>query len=67
MGGSPLNPWSFSEDAVGRSFRLGQLLGLETNDSQQLVDFLRTQDAVKFPKLMRETLSDEVRILCSIA
>lgn len=59
MGGSPLNPWSFSEDAVGRSFRLGQLLGLETNDSQQLVDFLRTQDAVKFPKLMRETLSDE--------
>ncbi|PSN30852.1 Esterase FE4 [Blattella germanica] len=42
--GSALNPWSFDETSTARSrtLRYGQALLANTNDSQTLVDYLRT-------------------------
>nr|AJP62549.1 carboxylesterase [Oxya chinensis] len=59
MGGSPLNPWSFSETAKERSHRLAENLGLKTTDSKELVAFLRTIPAEKFPEAMKDALNDE--------
>ncbi|XP_049801482.1 esterase FE4-like [Schistocerca nitens] len=59
MGGSPLNPWSFSETAKERSHHLAEHFGLTTTDSIELVKFLRTIPAEKFPQAMKHALSDE--------
>lgn len=35
--GVALNPWAFTENTKNRAFKLGSVLGLETNDTQKLV------------------------------
>ncbi|XP_049937714.1 acetylcholinesterase-like [Schistocerca serialis cubense] len=45
ISGEAVSPWGIVTDPRRRAFALGEALGLSTNDSQQLVDFLRTQDA----------------------
>jgi carboxylesterase type B len=40
--GSALNPWGFDRKPRLRAFSFGEALGCKTDDSQKLVDFLRT-------------------------
>nr|CAD7412216.1 unnamed protein product [Timema cristinae] len=40
--GSAINPWALSTDPNERAFRLGQSLGYNGTDRQELVDFLRS-------------------------
>nr|AJP62555.1 carboxylesterase [Oxya chinensis] len=45
ISGEAISPWGILPDPRQRAFALAEVLGFSTNDSQQLVDFLRTQDA----------------------
>lgn len=39
--GSTLNPWSRSQSPRERAFRLGEVLGYQTNSTKELLEFLR--------------------------
>lgn len=47
MSGSPLNFWGFTtpQEAEDRAFRLGQLLGYETRNKDDLLEQLYQADA----------------------
>lgn len=45
ISGEAVSSWGIVANPRQRAFALGEALGLSTNDSQQLVDFLRTQEA----------------------
>ncbi|XP_047113110.1 juvenile hormone esterase-like [Schistocerca piceifrons] len=51
------------EQARWNAFRLGSVLGLETNDSQELVEFLRSRDAVDLVASDSVLLTDELKVL----
>lgn len=39
--GSTLNPWSKSRSPRDRAFRLGEVLGYKTNNTKELIEFLK--------------------------
>ncbi|XP_049855586.1 venom carboxylesterase-6-like [Schistocerca gregaria] len=43
--GESVSPYGVTSVAREKAFRLGEVLGFSTNDSRELLDFLRTQDA----------------------
>ncbi|XP_049807726.1 venom carboxylesterase-6-like [Schistocerca nitens] len=51
------------EQARWNAFRLGSILGLETNDSQELVEFLRSRDAADLVVSDSVLLTDELKVL----
>ncbi|XP_049836566.1 venom carboxylesterase-6-like [Schistocerca gregaria] len=57
--GQSVSPWGIFQNARGMAFRLGALLGLQTNDSQELAAFLRQQDATLFIDRLDELLTED--------
>lgn len=55
--GSALNPWAFAESPKKRAFKLGEVLGFETNNTQKLLDFLRTVPVRKLIDATKKTLT----------
>lgn len=55
--GSALNPYGFTREGRMRSFRLGELLGLKTNNEKELFDFLCEADIEKLIKMSGKVLS----------
>lgn len=39
--GSALNPWALAEHPKDRAFRLGHVLGIQTNNTDELIEYLR--------------------------
>ncbi|XP_049947500.1 venom carboxylesterase-6-like [Schistocerca serialis cubense] len=56
--GDTVSPFSVSTVARQKPFRLGEVLGFSANDSRQLLEFLRTQDAHELAAHDRELLLD---------
>nr|CAD7610686.1 unnamed protein product [Timema genevievae] len=57
--GSALNPWAYVDHTQERAFRLGSYLGHETEDTQDLLDFLRTLTGSRLQKALSHVLTDE--------
>ncbi|XP_049771925.1 esterase S-like [Schistocerca cancellata] len=56
--GDSVSPFGVTTVARQKAFRLGEVLGFSANDSRQLLDFLRTQDAHELVAHDREPLLD---------
>ncbi|KAJ9588458.1 hypothetical protein L9F63_018191, partial [Diploptera punctata] len=59
MSGSVLNPWSFRNSTREFAFRMGEKLGLKTEDPQELVRFLRQVNSMELTKTSHEVLTPE--------
>nr|CAD7431044.1 unnamed protein product [Timema monikensis] len=57
--GSALNPWAYVDQTQERAFRLGSYLGHETEDTQDLLDFLRTLTGSQLQKALSHVLTEE--------
>ncbi|XP_037027605.1 venom carboxylesterase-6 isoform X2 [Bradysia coprophila] len=57
--GSALNPWALAENPKERAFRLGRVLGFETNSTEHLLAFLRKIPARKLVDYAARTLTPE--------
>nr|CAD7261329.1 unnamed protein product [Timema shepardi] len=60
--GSALNPWAYANHTQERAFRLGSYLGHETEDTQDLLDFLRTLPENNLVKALSNALTDEEKV-----
>nr|AJP62556.1 carboxylesterase [Oxya chinensis] len=60
--GEAAAPFGLATNARERAFLLGEVLGFSTNDSRELLDFLRTQDAHQLVALDQAVLSDTERM-----
>ncbi|XP_046988956.1 venom carboxylesterase-6-like [Schistocerca americana] len=56
--GNSVSPFGVTTVARQKAFRLGEVLGFSANDSRQLLEFLRTQDAHELAAHDRELLLD---------
>jgi hypothetical protein len=67
QGGSVLNPWAYDDPSTARrkAFRLGEMLGLKTADSNVLLEFLQNLSAKEILTGLNEGLTDEV-IMCFV-
>jgi carboxylesterase type B len=61
--GCALNPWAFNETSAAcrRGFRFGEALGCATNDSKELVEFLRTVPTQQLVEDIAKAVIDEVK------
>ncbi|XP_055676742.1 venom carboxylesterase-6 [Lutzomyia longipalpis] len=57
--GSALSPWAHATKPKERAFKLGQVLGLSTNNTEELLDFLRKVPPRKLIDASEETLTPE--------
>jgi hypothetical protein len=64
QGGSALNPWAYDDPhtAHKKAFRLGEMLGLKTTDSKELLEFLQNLSAKDILTGLHKGLTDEVMI-----
>ncbi|XP_049938132.1 venom carboxylesterase-6-like [Schistocerca serialis cubense] len=60
--GQSVSPWGIFPNARDMAFRLGALLGLQTNDSQELAAFLRAQEASDLVDRGNEILTDDEKL-----
>ncbi|XP_049837053.1 acetylcholinesterase-like [Schistocerca gregaria] len=63
--GQSVSPWGIFPNARDMAFRLGALLGLQTNDSQELAAFLRAQEASDLVDRGNEILTDDEKVKLS--
>jgi hypothetical protein len=65
--GSVLNPWAYDDPSTARrkAFRLGEMLGLKTADSKELLTFLQNLSANEILTGLHKGLTDEV-IMCFV-
>lgn len=59
--GSAINPWALDENPRQKAFILGEVLGCRTNDSNKLVDFLRTVSVRRLVESMDKLKAKEVK------
>jgi len=59
--GSAINPWAFDENPRKKAFTLGEVLGCRTNDSNELVEFLRTVAVQRLIEGMDKMKTREVK------
>lgn len=66
--GSALNPWAFNIPSTARSkaFRFGEALGCNTNNSKELVDFLKTVTAQQLVEGVSKAMTEEERDLGTV-
>jgi carboxylesterase type B len=57
--GSVLNPWAFAREPRERAFTLGRKLGLHTNDTKELLTFLRKVTPQALVDAASQTLTPE--------
>lgn len=60
--GSALNPWAYDDPTSARrkAFRLGEILGLNTTDPNELLEFLHNLSAKEIVTGLHNALTDEV-------
>lgn len=56
--GSALNPWALAQNPIERAFTLGRVLGFNTNNTNDLLEFLRTIPAKKIVDATQKTLTN---------
>jgi carboxylesterase type B len=59
--GSAINPWALDENPRKKAFTLGEVLGCRTNDSNKLVEFLRTVAVQRLIEGMDKMKTREVK------
>ncbi|KAL9693981.1 hypothetical protein quinque_013266 [Culex quinquefasciatus] len=57
--GSALNPWAMATNPKERAFRLGALMGCYTNDTEELLYYLRRASPQKIVDLASRTITQE--------
>jgi len=57
--GSCLNSWAFTNSSKRMAFRLGEKLGIKTENTQELLNHLRSVDAKALTKASHEVLTPE--------
>ncbi|XP_063632506.1 carboxylesterase 4A-like [Cydia splendana] len=57
--GSSVHDWAIGEDSTNRAFRVGQVLGKDTNDTTELLEFLRTVPVANLTNLTIATYTDD--------
>jgi carboxylesterase type B len=60
--GSAINAWALDENPRTKTFLLGEVLGCRTNDSNKLVDFLRTVSVRRLVESMDKLKAKEVKV-----
>lgn len=60
--GSALNPWAYDDPTSARrkAFQLGEILGLMTTDSKELLAFLQNLSSKEIVTSLHNALTDEV-------
>jgi len=60
--GSALNPWAYDDPTSARrkAFQLGEILGLTTTDSEELLAFLHNLSSKEIVTGLHNALTDEV-------
>jgi len=60
--GSALNPWAYDDPTSARrkAFQLGEILGLTTTDSEELLAFLQNISSKEIVTGLHNALTDEV-------
>jgi carboxylesterase type B len=61
--GSAINPWAFEENPRKKAFVLGEVLGCRTNDSNKLVEFLRTVSVQRLVESLDKLKAREVKVI----
>lgn len=56
--GSALNPWALAQNPIERAFTLGRVLGFNTNDTNDLLGFLRTVPPKAIVDATQKTLTN---------
>ena len=64
--GSAVNPWAFDENPQEKAFTLGEVLGCRTNDSNKLVEFLRTVSVQRLVEGLDKMKAREVKQCLSV-
>jgi carboxylesterase type B len=59
--GSAINPWAFDENPRKKAFTLGEVLGCRTNDSNKLVEFLRSVSVQRLVESQDKVKAREVK------
>lgn len=57
--GASTNDWAIGRESVDRAFRAGKLLGIETNDTYELLNYFRSLDANSLTNLTFATLTED--------
>jgi carboxylesterase type B len=60
--GSCLNSWAFTNSSKSMAFRLGEKLGIKTEDSQELLNHLRSVGTMDLTKASHEVLTPEASV-----
>ncbi|XP_061727926.1 esterase FE4-like [Cydia pomonella] len=57
--GSSVHDWAIGEDSKNRAFRVGKVLGKDTDNTTELIEFLRTLPAANLTNLTAATTTDD--------
>lgn len=60
--GTSLVDWAQGKDGLGRAFRLAKYLGKETNNKEDLYEFLKSIPASKFTKITMRTMTADEKV-----
>jgi Carboxylesterase. len=62
QGGSALNPWAYDDPTSARrkAFQLGEIMGLTTTNSKELLAFLQNLSSKEIVTGLHNALTDEV-------
>lgn len=60
--GTAIDDWAIGKNAVDRAFRVGKVLGKETNDKDELLAFLRSLPAISLAGLTSNTSTAEEKL-----
>jgi carboxylesterase type B len=63
--GSCLNAWAFTNSSRRMAFRLGEKLGIKTENPQELLNHLRSVDTKDLTKASHEVLTPEASVYMS--
>uniref|UniRef100_A0A0K8TUN9 Carboxylic ester hydrolase n=1 Tax=Epiphyas postvittana TaxID=65032 RepID=A0A0K8TUN9_EPIPO len=55
--GTSINDWAIGHDGRNRAFKVGKILGKETNDTNELLEFLGSTPAINLTRMTRKTMS----------
>jgi hypothetical protein len=56
-----MNPWAFDENPRKKAFTLGEVLGCRTNDSNKLVEYLRSVSVRRLVESLDKVKAREVK------
>lgn len=60
--GAPLTDWTQGKEGLRRAFRVAKYLGKDTNDKEELYDFLKNIPVKKFSKITVKTMTADEKI-----